>query len=46
LAVIICDGMRRMFEEGEEIFYYLCLYNEIMPCRMPKGVEDASSKAC
>jgi pyruvate dehydrogenase E1 component len=28
VAAIICDGMRRMFENGEEIFYYLCLYNE------------------
>jgi len=45
LAVIICDGMRRMFEEGEEIFYYLCLYNEnyAMPA-MPKGVEDGIIK--
>ncbi len=45
VAVIICDGMRRMYEDGEEIFYYLCLYNENykMPA-MPAGVEDGILK--
>ena len=28
LAVIIADGLRRMFVEQEDIFYYLALYNE------------------
>lgn len=28
LAVIIQDGMRRMYQEGEDRFYYLTLYNE------------------
>src|SRR5207302_867645 len=28
LAVIIQDGMRRMFEAGEDIMYYITLYNE------------------
>ena len=28
MAVIIADGMRRMYVEGEDIFYYLTLYNE------------------
>jgi pyruvate dehydrogenase E1 component len=44
-AVIICDGMRRMFEDGEEILYYLCLYNEnyAMP-PMPAGAEDGIIK--
>ena len=28
LAVIIQDGIRRMFEAGEDIFYYITLYNE------------------
>ncbi|CAN5664935.1 pyruvate dehydrogenase (acetyl-transferring), homodimeric type [soil metagenome] len=27
-AIIVKDGMRRMFEDGEDIFYYLTLYNE------------------
>jgi pyruvate dehydrogenase E1 component len=40
LAVIIADGLRRMYVDGEEIFYYLSLYNEnyLMPA-MPEGVE-------
>ena len=28
IAVIICDGMKRMYEQGEEIFYFISLYNE------------------
>ena len=45
LAVIIADGLRRMFVEGEDIFYYLSLYNEnyAMP-PMPAGVEDGILK--
>jgi pyruvate dehydrogenase E1 component len=44
-AVIICDGMRRMFENGEEIFYYLCLYNEDYPMPpMPAGAEEGIIK--
>lgn len=41
LAVIIADGMRRMYVEGEDVFYYLTLYNEnyTMPA-MPDGVEE------
>jgi len=41
IAVIVQDGMRRMYQEGEEIFYYLTLYNEnyAMP-PMPAGVEQ------
>ena len=41
VAVIIADGMKRMFVEGEDIFYYLTLYNEnhAMPA-MPPGVEE------
>jgi pyruvate dehydrogenase E1 component len=40
LAVILQDGMRRMYQEGEELFYYLTLYNEnyVMP-PMPEGAE-------
>jgi pyruvate dehydrogenase E1 component len=40
VTVIIQDGLRRMYQEGENIFYYLTLYNEnlIMP-PMPEGVE-------
>ncbi|WP_417848328.1 pyruvate dehydrogenase (acetyl-transferring), homodimeric type [Thalassoglobus sp.] len=28
LSVIMQDGLRRMYSEGEEIFYYLSVYNE------------------
>jgi pyruvate dehydrogenase E1 component len=40
LAVIIQDGMRRMYAEQENIFYYLTVMNEnyAQPA-MPKGVE-------
>jgi pyruvate dehydrogenase E1 component len=45
VAVIIADGLRRMFAEGEEIVYYLSLYNEnyAMP-PMSAGVEDGILK--
>jgi pyruvate dehydrogenase E1 component len=45
LAVIIADGLRRMYVEKEDIFYYLSLYNEnhVMP-PMPAGVEDGILK--
>ena len=45
LAVIVAGGLRRMYIEGEEIFYYLSLYNEnyAMP-PMPAGVEDGILK--
>ena len=43
--MIVQDGMRRMYVEGEEIFYYLTLYNENyeMP-PMPEGVEEGILK--
>jgi pyruvate dehydrogenase E1 component len=45
LAVIVADGLRRMYVEGEEIFYYLSLYNENYPMPpMPAGVEDGILK--
>ena len=45
LAVIIADGMRRMYVDGEDLFYYLTLYNEnyVMP-PMPAGSEDGILK--
>jgi pyruvate dehydrogenase E1 component len=38
LAVIVQDGLRRMYEEGEDHFYYITMYNEdyAMPA-MPEG---------
>ena len=41
LAVILQDGIRRMYQEGENVFYYLTMYNEdyAMPA-MPEGVQE------
>jgi pyruvate dehydrogenase E1 component len=41
VAAIVKDGMRRMYLEDEDIFYYMTLYNEsyAQPA-MPEGVED------
>src|SRR5271168_5344315 len=38
MAVVIQDGMRRMYENGEDVFYYITMYNEdyAMPA-MPEG---------
>ena len=45
LAVIIADGLRRMYVEGEEIFYYLSLYNEnYLQLPMPAGAEEGILK--
>ena len=43
--MIVQDGLRRMYAEGEENFYYLTLYNESyeMPA-MPDGVEEGILK--
>ncbi len=37
VAIIVREGLRRMFEEQEDVFYYLTLYNEnyLMP-----GIDD------
>ncbi|MBI2773468.1 MAG: pyruvate dehydrogenase (acetyl-transferring), homodimeric type [Chloroflexi bacterium] len=40
-AAIIKDGLRRMLEKNEDVFYYITLYNENYPMpAMPEGVED------
>jgi pyruvate dehydrogenase E1 component len=41
LAVIIQDGLRRMYERQEKIFYYITVMNEnyVQPA-MPEGVKD------
>ncbi len=41
LAVILQDGIRRMYHDGESIFYYINMYNEdyAMPA-MPEGARD------
>ena len=41
LATVVRDGMRRMYVDGEDIFYYITLYNENYPMPpMPEGSED------
>ena len=41
VAAIVRDGIRRMYVKGEDVFYYLTLYNEnyVMPS-LPQGAED------
>jgi pyruvate dehydrogenase E1 component len=45
LAVILRQGLTRMLDNNEDVFYYVTLYNEnyAMPA-MPKGVEDGILK--
>ena len=45
MAVIIHDGMRRMFADQEDVFYYITAMNEnyVHP-PMPKGAEDGIIK--
>ena len=42
LAVILQDGIRRMYQAGESVFYYITMYNEdyAMPS-MPEGDAEA-----
>ncbi|HWW81614.1 MAG TPA: pyruvate dehydrogenase (acetyl-transferring), homodimeric type [Steroidobacteraceae bacterium] len=45
LAVIVHDGMRRMYVEQENIFYYLTVMNENYPQpALPQGVEQGILK--
>jgi pyruvate dehydrogenase E1 component len=45
LAVILQDGMRRMFQEGEDVFYYITVENEnYTHPDMPEGVEEGIRK--
>jgi pyruvate dehydrogenase E1 component len=41
LAAILQDGLRRMYQEGEDLFYYITMYNEdyAMP-EMPQGARE------
>jgi pyruvate dehydrogenase E1 component len=45
VAVIVQDGLRRMYAEGEEVVYYMTLHNEnyVMP-PLPEGVEEGIVK--
>jgi len=45
VAVIIQDGLRRMYKEQEDVFYYLTLMNEnYQHPAMPKGAEEGIIK--
>jgi len=45
LAVIIRDGIRRMYEEQEKVFYYITIMNENYPMPpMPEGAKDGILK--
>ncbi|MGH9275942.1 MAG: transketolase-like TK C-terminal-containing protein, partial [Acidimicrobiales bacterium] len=41
VATVVHDGLRRMYQDGDDLIYYLTLYNEnqVMPPR-PDGVAD------
>jgi pyruvate dehydrogenase E1 component len=45
LAVIMHDGLRRMYQQGERVFYYISVLNEnyAQPA-MPEGVEEGIRK--
>ena len=45
IAVIVRDGIKRMYQDGEEIFYYITVMNEryVQPA-MPEGVEEGIIK--
>jgi len=41
IAVILEDGLRRMYRDGEDVFYYLTLYNEnYLQPKMPEGARE------
>ena len=45
IAVIVRDGIRRMYKEEESIFYYLTVTNEPYPMpAMPQGAEEGILK--
>ncbi|MEP7365840.1 MAG: pyruvate dehydrogenase (acetyl-transferring), homodimeric type, partial [Acidobacteriota bacterium] len=45
IAVIVQDGIRRMYQENEDLFYYIAIYNEFYPQpAMPEGCHDGILK--
>jgi pyruvate dehydrogenase E1 component len=45
IAMIVKDGLERMYQKNEDVFYYLTLYNEnIGHPPMPDGVEEGIIK--
>jgi len=45
LAAIVRDGLRRMYEQGEDVFYYLSVYNQdhAQPAK-PEGADEGILK--
>ena len=43
MAIIVREGIRRMYEQQENIFYYITAYNEAYP--MPAPPDDESARA-
>jgi pyruvate dehydrogenase E1 component len=44
-ATIVREGLRRMMDENEDIFYYLTLYNEAYPqAAKPEGIDEGILK--
>lgn len=45
IAVIVQDGLKRMFEEQEDVFYYFtCMNEKYQQPEMPKGAEEGILK--
>jgi pyruvate dehydrogenase E1 component len=45
LAVVLQDGMRRMYEKMEDVFYYVTMYNEnYLQAAMPEGAAEGILK--
>src|SRR6266571_4612883 len=45
VATIVRDGLQRMYVSGEDVFYYITLYNEDYPMpAMPSGCEEGILK--
>ncbi|HYI45189.1 MAG TPA: pyruvate dehydrogenase (acetyl-transferring), homodimeric type, partial [Actinomycetota bacterium] len=45
VSTVVRDGLRRMLDEDEDVFYYLTLYNEpYSQPEMPEGVEEGILK--
>ncbi|HFB67615.1 MAG TPA: pyruvate dehydrogenase (acetyl-transferring), homodimeric type, partial [Calditrichae bacterium] len=41
IAIIVQDGLRRMYHDREDVFYYITVHNENYPqAPMPKGAEE------
>jgi pyruvate dehydrogenase E1 component len=45
VAVILADGLDRMYRQGQDLFYYITLYNENMPMpAMPANAQEGILK--